>query len=124
MVPQQVQSVWQLGQRWRLDALEFLRKDAPKIIVIILIAAVLIKLLRIVNRRLVQFSRREETTAGVRSQQLRTVASVINGVGLFVIVFESLLMILQEVNINIGPLLASAGVAGLAIGFGAQTLVK
>jgi small conductance mechanosensitive channel len=34
------------------------------------------------------------------------------------------MMVLGELNLNIGPLLASAGIAGLAIGFGAQTLVK
>jgi small conductance mechanosensitive channel len=54
---------------------------------------------------------------------LRTLASVINGIGLFVILFVTAMQILPVLGINMGPLLASAGVAGLAIGFGAQTLV-
>ena len=33
-------------------------------------------------------------------------------------------IVLSEIGVNIGPLLAGAGVIGLAIGFGAQTLVK
>jgi len=39
-------------------------------------------------------------------------------------VFIGVTMILDEVNITVGPLLASAGVVGLAIGFGAQNLVR
>jgi small conductance mechanosensitive channel len=45
-------------------------------------------------------------------------------VGLFVIMFVAALQILPLLGINMGPLLASAGIAGVAIGFGAQTLVK
>jgi len=54
---------------------------------------------------------------------LRTLAAVLNSVGIAVIVFLSAMQILPLLGINMGPLLASAGVAGLAIGFGAQTLV-
>jgi small-conductance mechanosensitive channel len=45
-------------------------------------------------------------------------------IGIFVIVFVAALEILSLLGLNLGPLLASAGIAGLAIGFGAQTLVK
>jgi small conductance mechanosensitive channel len=68
----------------------------------------------------VAFSRHE---SGARAQQLRTVAGVITSVGTFLILFVAAMMVLSVVQINMGPLLASAGVAGLAIGFGAQTLV-
>ena len=44
-------------------------------------------------------------------------------IGVFTIVFVAALEILPLLGFNLGPLLASAGVAGLAIGFGAQTLV-
>jgi moderate conductance mechanosensitive channel len=54
---------------------------------------------------------------------VRTVASVLTSVGVFVIVFVAVLMVLSLFNLNLGPMLASAGIAGLAIGFGAQTLV-
>ena len=46
-----------------------------------------------------------------------------HSVGLVVIFFLAGMQILPLLGINIGPLLASAGIAGLAIGFGAQTLV-
>jgi small conductance mechanosensitive channel len=123
-VETQLKSAWDLGARWHEDALEFLRSSAPRIIVIIIVAAILIKLLRVLTRRLTSFSRTQGLPTGVRAQQLRTLASVVNGVGMFVIFFVALMQTLEVVKINIGPLLASAGVVGLAIGFGAQTLVK
>src|SRR5437588_11730548 len=50
-------------------------------------------------------------------------ASVITSVGVFVIFFWAVLQAVPLFGLNLGPLLASAGIAGLAIGFGAQTLV-
>jgi small conductance mechanosensitive channel len=60
---------------------------------------------------------------GLRVQQIRTLASVTTSVGVFVIVFVALLEVLSLLGLNLGPMLASAGIAGLAIGFGAQTMV-
>jgi small conductance mechanosensitive channel len=61
--------------------------------------------------------------SALRAQQLRTISSVTYSVGLFIIVFVAALQILPLLGINMGPLLASAGIAGVAVGFGAQTLV-
>jgi small conductance mechanosensitive channel len=119
----EAQTIWDVVERWHSDILEFLRTDAPRIIVVILLAFILIRLLHLVTRRLASFSQSQGLPGGVRAQQLRTLASVINGVGLFVILFLAAMQVLQVVRINIGPLLASAGVVGLAVGFGAQTLV-
>ena len=62
--------------------------------------------------------------SGLRAQQLRTLAGVIYSIGIFLVLFYAAMSILPILGLNIGPLLASAGVAGFAIGFGAQTLVK
>ena len=48
---------------------------------------------------------------------------MIYSVGVFIIMFVAALQILPLLGINMGPLLASAGIAGVAVGFGAQTLV-
>ena len=61
--------------------------------------------------------------SGVRVQQVRTVASVVTSITVFVIFFVAALEVLSLLGLNLGPMLASAGIAGLAIGFGAQTLV-
>ena len=121
---QHAKNLWEVAQGWRTDALEFLQKDAPKILAIVIIAIVLNRLLKLITKRLDRFSRKQGLPSGVRAQQLRTVASVNYSVGTFIITFVALMMILGAVGINIGPLLASAGIAGLAVGFGAQTLVK
>jgi small conductance mechanosensitive channel len=118
--PLQNQNLNTVLERWRVDSLEFLRVDVPKLLVIIVLAFVLIRLIKVVINRLLAFSRHE---SGARAQQLRTAAGVIGSVGTFVIVFLALMQILPVLGVNMGPLLASAGVAGLAVGFGAQTLV-
>jgi len=113
-------AVW---EDWKSDWESFLRKDAPKILVVVAVAFVLVRLLRLTTRRLVQLSHRETLPTALRAQQLRTLAGVLNSVGIAIIIFLAAMQVLPVLGINMGPLLASAGVAGLAIGFGAQTLV-
>lgn len=59
-----------------------------------------------------------------RASQLRTLAPVLTGVSTTALVIAATMMSLAEVGVEIGPLLAGAGIVGLAIGFGAQTIVK
>lgn len=59
-----------------------------------------------------------------RTQRARSIGSLLKSVTSFVIATVTLILILAEVGINIAPLLASAGIAGVAIGFGAQNMVK
>jgi small-conductance mechanosensitive channel len=59
-----------------------------------------------------------------RAAQLRTLSPVISGVVTTVLFIIAAMMVLSNIGIEIGPLLAGAGIAGVAIGFGAQTLVK
>src|SRR5207249_4021951 len=107
---------------WRQDTLEFLRHDVPKIVLVVIGAYVLIRVLRAVARKSAELQIRK-LPPGVRVQQVRTVASVLTSIGVFVISFIAMLMVLGQLGLNLGPMLASAGIAGLAIGFGAQTLV-
>jgi moderate conductance mechanosensitive channel len=107
---------------WGEDSRTFLRHDVPKIVLVILVAFVLARLLRLITRKVASLQG-GRLPPGIRAQQVRTLASVINSIGLFIIVFVAALELLPLLGLNLGPLLASAGVAGLAIGFGAQTLV-
>jgi len=59
-----------------------------------------------------------------RRQRTLTVADLIGSTARYVVWGLAVIMALAELGLDIGPLLAGAGVAGLAIGFGAQTLVK
>jgi small conductance mechanosensitive channel len=56
---------------------------------------------------------------------VRTLASVVRATGIGIVIFLAILQIMENVlNFNLAPLLASAGVAGIALGLAAQTLVK
>lgn len=107
---------------WGEDARTFLRHDVPKIVLVIVVALVLARLLRLITAKVASLQA-GKLPSGTRAQQVRTLAGVINSIGIFIIVFVAALEILPLLGLNLGPLLASAGVAGLAIGFGAQTLV-
>jgi len=59
-----------------------------------------------------------------RAQRAATMGSVLKSISTGVVFGIATLMVLAELTLNIGPLIASAGILGVAIGFGAQTLVK
>jgi len=59
-----------------------------------------------------------------RRARLRTLLPILRNVLFIVVIVMAVLMVLAAVGIQIGPLIAGAGVVGVAIGFGAQTLVK
>ena len=59
-----------------------------------------------------------------RSQRARTIGSVLRSGTTFVVYGVAITLVLGELGINLGPILASAGILGLALGFGAQNLVK
>jgi small-conductance mechanosensitive channel len=59
-----------------------------------------------------------------RAKRTETLARIVETTLRVVILIAALLMVLKQVGIEIGPLLAGAGIVGLAVGFGAQSLVK
>jgi small-conductance mechanosensitive channel len=107
---------------WAEDTLTFLRHDVPKIVLVLVVAFVLIRLLRLVTRKVISLQAGRSTPED-RAQEVRTLVSVVTNIGISVILFVAALEILPILGLNVGPIMASAGVAGLAIGFGAQALV-
>ena len=59
-----------------------------------------------------------------RAKRARTLGSLVRNVASALIVGIALLMILRELGLDIAPVLTGAGILGLAVGFGAQTLVR
>jgi small-conductance mechanosensitive channel len=110
---------------WHNYLVTWTRDRAPKLLIILLVAFLFVRLLRTITRRIIAFSEKRSPGGVMQAQQVRTLVGVIRSVGVFLIVFFAGMAALKDAfNINIEPLLASAGIAGLAIGFGAQTLVK
>jgi small conductance mechanosensitive channel len=108
-----------LDQVWK-----WLITSGAKIIAIVIISFVVIRVARIVinrsrdrialkTREDIEKAKRTETLAGLFEKTIRAI-----------ILTAASLMVLESLGINIGPLLAGAGVIGLAVGFGAQSLVK
>ena len=72
-----------------------------------------------------QLNRQDESGQAIlRSARIRTLLPLIRNALLIVITAMTILVILSELGVDIAPLLAGAGVVGLAVGFGAQSLVK
>ena len=107
---------------WEDDTMNFLRHGMPKIVLVVLGAFLLARLIRAIARKSADLHIRN-LPSGVRVQQVRTVTSVVTGISVLVVFFVAAMEVLFLVGLNLGPMLASAGIAGLAIGFGAQTLV-
>ncbi len=116
--------ILQVLNDWSDDAFDFLRHQLPRILAVVLVAFILSRLLKLLSRRLSELGQRQGLSSAVRSQQLKTISGAVYSVGLLIIVFIASMQVLALLGINMGPLLASAGIAGIAIGFGAQTLVK
>lgn len=81
-----------------------------------------VKLVTRAVRRAVDDGNDEVTSDSERRAE--TLGSVLTNAARVLVVAFFLLMTLQEFGVNIGPLVAGAGVAGVALGFGAQSLVK
>jgi len=111
-----------LLHEWRDDTMTFLRHDAPKLVLIVLVSFLLVRILRLITGKATELQARK-LPSGISAQKIRTLAGVITSIGVFGILFVATLEVLSLLGLNLGPLLASAGIAGLAIGFGAQTLV-
>ncbi|MCL5105686.1 MAG: mechanosensitive ion channel family protein [Armatimonadetes bacterium] len=93
-------------------------------VVIILIAYYVVRLITFkVISRLIRLPGANGTSE-VRKARVRALQTVLRSAAGFVLGFIVAIMVLQAVGVNIVPLITTASVAGLAIGFGAQKLVK
>jgi small-conductance mechanosensitive channel len=112
-----------LDAKWLSDLQEFIRSALPKIVVTLVVAWALTRALKIVTARVYKIAERHAGAPG-RLSQVRTLTSVIRATGIAIVGFIALLEILPLLGFRLEPLLASAGVAGVALGLAAQTIVK
>jgi moderate conductance mechanosensitive channel len=109
---------------WHDDLVWWVRHGGPRLIVILVVTFIFIRMLGLLTRKVIELSQKRSLPGAPRTQQIKTLAGVIHSAGVFVILFVAIMQTLPLFSIDIKPLLASAGIAGVAIGFGAQTLVK
>lgn len=119
--PEGLAWLWNLG-----------RDTALPIVAIVVLAYLLIVLSRRVIRGLVKAALDRETTEGTAQElsavevkkRMDTLDALLTTAIRAFIVIVAIVMILGELNLNVGPAIAGLGIVGIAVGFGAQSLVK
>jgi len=115
-----------LLETWGIDssawlATPFGQRVTSSVITIVLLLVMTVVVLEIASAAIERYLSREGAEFSARA---KTLLPLLRTALLVVLVTMFILVTLSELGLNIAPLLAGAGVAGLAIGFGAQTLVK
>lgn len=98
------------------------RDRLPKVLVVLVLLFSIQQGVKFLVRRMERLATRQ--TLHLRSTQLRTMATIIRATSYSVLGLVAFLQVLDLLNINYGPLLASAGILGVGIGLGAQSLFK
>src|SRR5260370_932524 len=106
-----------LKRDWQGDLIDFVHKDLPKLVFVFLLAFLLLQVVNFFVRRMRKLADHQIANQK-RASQLRTMASILRATAYFFVVFFFLLQVLPIFNIDLKPLLASAGVIGLGISFG------
>jgi small-conductance mechanosensitive channel len=112
--------MFSLFTRW----FEFAPRNALHLVGIFIVALLVNRLLRAVTNLLIKHAATQARAAQIREQQTRTVAGVLYGAASKVTWGVALLTTLPEFGINVTPVAALAGLAGVAVGFGAQNLIR
>lgn len=108
---------------WIGDTQEFVRSKLPHLLVAALIGFALYRVLALITSRMIRIAE-QHAAAHSRIGQVRTMAGVIRATGMTIIAAIVAMQFLAAVGVNLAPLLASAGVAGVAIGLAAQNIVR
>jgi len=105
----------QMAQKWLLTS-------GLQILITAVLLLVALKLAKLLGRKLnVRFKKGRDEEYQKRADTLSHIIQLVVSIAIMAV---ALIIILGELGIQIGPILATAGVFGLAIGFGAQNLVK
>ena len=108
---------------------EWVINELPGVVIIILIIMVLFRIVSFSLKRLkgtlvARSQKSEKGDAAEVEKRINTLIEIIKGVIKIVLWVTFLMIILKKFGIDIGPILASAGIIGVAIGFGSQELVR
>lgn len=93
-----------------------------KIIAILIVANILIRIGKLTIRNI--FKIRNLSPLNTSERREETLSRLLDNILSYVVYFIAIMMILSVLNIDVKALLAGAGIVGLAVGFGAQNLVK
>src|SRR6185437_3676310 len=95
-----------------------------RVLVILIAAIILTRILKAITARMVQRAAAPTRTAQFHEQQMRRIAALLYGIGIPVILVAALLLALPEFGFDVRTLVEAAGLASIAVGFSAQSLLK
>ena len=103
--------------------------QAPSILLIIILLFVALKVLKLIIQRLKKIliyraTKSEKINTQEAEKRITTLMGILKGLGKIIIWSVFSMILLQKFGVDIGPILAGAGILGLAVGFGAQELVR
>jgi small conductance mechanosensitive channel len=103
-------------------AIQWLLTNGLRIVLIVVLTLIALKISRFVSTRIFSISRREKDPE--YQKRVDTLSAIIRYIIVIAIFVLAAIMIMGELGIQVGPILAAAGIVGLAVGFGAQSLVQ
>jgi len=103
--------------------LDWLFSSGLHIVLVIILTWIAVKIIKKLSGRLIQLVAQQKDD-GEFQKRMQTLGAMVRYVLLFAVIAVAVMIILKELGIDIGPVLAAAGIVGLAVGFGAQSLVK
>ncbi len=103
----------------------WLTKSGLKIVGILIGLLIVYQLSKLINRWVERFIPEKDIIGATEAKKRAyTLGNILRHALLILLSFIAIMMILGELGIQLGPLLATAGIGALAVGFGAQSLVK
>jgi moderate conductance mechanosensitive channel len=123
-VQEDIPSFADIKHDWHHDILAFVRGDLPAILFVLFYAFILLRVVLFFVNRMRKLADSSAAANPQRANELRTLASILRATAYGIVGFIVLLHILSILHIPYTPYLASAGVVGVGIGLGAQSLFK
>ncbi|MFW6257741.1 MAG: mechanosensitive ion channel family protein, partial [Prolixibacteraceae bacterium] len=116
------EELWANGQEWVITEL-------PGLIIIIVVLFILSRFIKFALKKLkntliIRAEKKEKDTIAETEKRITTLIGIIGGVVSIFLWAVFLMVALKKFGIEIAPILASAGIVGVAVGFGAQELVR
>lgn len=123
VAPQDQHLLQAIERGWHTDFIDFVRDQVPKLIAVLLVLLILQRFFLFFVHRL---RKRADSYVGNfhRAAQLRTIASIVRATSYALLAFIALIQVLNIFNIPYQPILASAGIIGVGVGLGAQSMFK
>lgn len=123
---------WLSGEFWRTAverSMEWVIETVPSIIVILLFAVVALRVVAYILKRVrhlvvARVNKRGKADAVEQEKRVETLLGILSSSLRITIWAMILMLLLRKLGVDIAPLIAGAGIVGLAIGFGAQELVR